>query len=49
MRSGSNLLPVHAQLTGSEVEFVKGIHEGVGMMLGDGAFGAKPILNTISI
>jgi hypothetical protein len=49
VRSGSNLLPVHAQLTGSEVGFVKGIPEGVGMMLGDGAFDAKPILNTISI
>jgi len=48
VRSGSTLLPVHAQLTGSEVEFVEGIHEGVGMMLGDGAFDAKPILNTIA-
>ena len=28
------------------VEFARGIHEGVGMMLGDGAFDAKPILNT---
>jgi hypothetical protein len=30
------------------VEFVKGIPEGVGVMLGDGAFNAKPVLNTIA-
>jgi len=46
MKSGSTLFPVHAKLTGSEVEFVKGIPEGIGFMLGDGAFDAKPVLNT---
>jgi len=44
---GSTLLPVHTKLTGSEVEFVKGIPEG-GFMLGDGVFDAKPVLNTIA-
>jgi hypothetical protein len=29
------------------VEFVKGIPEGLGFMLGDGVFDAKPVLNTI--
>jgi hypothetical protein len=48
VRGGETLFPVHAQPTGSEVEFVKGIPEGVGIMLGDGAFDAKPILNTIA-
>ena len=48
VRDGSALFPVHAQLTGSEVEFVKGIPDGVGFMFGDGAFDAKPVLNTIA-
>jgi hypothetical protein len=48
VRSSEALFPVHAQLTSSEVEFVKGIPEGGGIMLGDGAFNAKPILNTIA-
>jgi hypothetical protein len=48
VRSGETLLPVHAQLTGSEVEFAKGIPEGGGVMLGDGAFDAKPVLNIIA-
>jgi len=48
VRDGSALFPVHAQLTGSEVEFVRGIPDGVGFMLGDGAFDAKPVLNTIA-
>jgi hypothetical protein len=48
VRSGDALLPVHAQLTSSEVELVKGIPEGRGIMLGDGAFDAKPVLNTIA-
>jgi hypothetical protein len=30
------------------VEFVKVIPEGGGVMLGDGAFDAKPVLNTIA-
>jgi hypothetical protein len=47
VRSGDTLFPVHAQLTSSEVVFVKGIPEGRGIMLGDGAFDAKPVLNTI--
>jgi hypothetical protein len=47
VRSGDALFPVHAQLTSSEVEFVKGIPSGSGIMLGDGAFDAKPVLNTI--
>ena len=38
VRGGCMLFPVHAQLTGSEVEFVRGIPEGEGLMLGDGAF-----------
>jgi hypothetical protein len=42
VRSGDALLPVHAQLTSPEVEFVKGMPEGGGMMLGDGAFDARP-------
>jgi hypothetical protein len=48
VRSGSILLPANAQLTSSEVEFVKGIPEGGGIMLGDDAFDAKPALNTIT-
>jgi len=48
VRSGETLFLVHAQLTSSEVEFVKGIPEGGGIMLGDGAFDAKPVLNTIA-
>jgi hypothetical protein len=47
VKSGSTIFPVHAELTSSEVEFVRGIPEGVGFMLGDGAFDAKPVLNTI--
>jgi hypothetical protein len=30
------------------VEFVKGIPEGGGVMLGDGAFNARPILNAVA-
>jgi hypothetical protein len=48
VRGGETLFPVHAQLTSSEVEFVEGIPEGGGVMLGDGAFNAKPVLNTIA-
>jgi hypothetical protein len=48
VRSDDTLFPVHAQLTSSEVELVKGIPEGRGIMLGDGAFDAKPVLNTIA-
>jgi hypothetical protein len=48
VRGGEALFPVHAQPTGSEVEFVKGIPEGGGVMLGDRAFNAKPVLNTIA-
>jgi hypothetical protein len=48
VRSGDTLFPVHAQLTSSEVEFIKGIPEGGGIMLGDEAFDAKPVLNTIA-
>jgi hypothetical protein len=48
VRSGSTIFPVHAELTSSEVEFVRGISEGIGFMLGDGAFDAKPVLNTIA-
>jgi hypothetical protein len=47
VKSGDTLFPVHAQLTNSEVEFVKGMPEGRGIMLGDGAFDAKPVLNAI--
>jgi len=45
---GETLFPVHAKLTNSEMEFVKGIPEGGGIMLGDGAFDAKPVLNTLA-
>jgi hypothetical protein len=48
VRGGSALFPVHAKLTISEVEFVRGMPEGEGLMLGDGAFDAKPVLNTIA-
>jgi hypothetical protein len=48
VRSGDALFPVHAQLTSSEVELVKGVPEGRGIMLGDGAFDAKPVLNAIA-
>ena len=34
VRDGSALFPVHAQLTGSEVEFVKGIPEGSCLVMG---------------
>jgi hypothetical protein len=47
VRSGDALFPVHAQLTSSEVVFVKGVPEGRRIMLGDGAFDAKPVLNAI--
>jgi hypothetical protein len=47
VRVGHTLFPVHAKLTGSEVEFVKGIPGGGGVMLGDEAFDAKPVINTI--
>jgi hypothetical protein len=47
VRSGGTLFPVHAQLTSSEAEFTKGIPEGRGVMLGGGAFNAKPVLNTV--
>ena len=30
------------------MEFVKGMPEGVGVMLGDEAFNSKPVLNTIA-
>ena len=30
------------------MEFVKGIPEGGGVMLGDGAYDTKPVLNTIA-
>ena len=46
--SGYTLFPVHAQLTSSEVEFVKGIPEGGGIMLGGGEFDAKSALNTMA-
>jgi hypothetical protein len=42
VRSGDTLFPVHAQLTSSEVEFVKGIPEGGGIMLGDGHLTRSP-------
>jgi hypothetical protein len=42
------LFLIHAQLTCSEVEFVKGIPKGSDIMLGGGAFDAKPVLNTIA-
>jgi hypothetical protein len=42
VRGGSTLFPVHTRLTSSEVEFINGIPEGFGFMLGDGAFDAKP-------
>jgi hypothetical protein len=48
MRGGETLFPVHAQLTSSEVEFVKGIPEGGGVMLGDGAFNVRSILNAVA-
>ena len=48
MRCGETLFPVYAQLTSSKVEFVEGIPEGGGVMLGDGAFNAKSVLNTIA-
>jgi hypothetical protein len=35
------------KITNSEVEFVKDIPEGSGFMFADGAFDAKPVLNTI--
>jgi hypothetical protein len=48
VRSGETLFPVNAQLTSSEVEFLKGIAEGGGIILGDGAFNAQHVLNTIT-
>jgi len=48
VKGGGTLSPVHAKLTGSEVEFIKGIAGGVGFMFGDEAFDAKPVLNTIT-
>ena len=37
---------VHAKLTGSELEFIRGVFEG--FMLGDGAFDAKLLLNIMA-
>jgi hypothetical protein len=48
VRSSDALSPVHAQPMSSEAEFIKGIPTGSGIMLGDGAFDAKPVLNTIA-
>jgi hypothetical protein len=48
LRYAENLFSLHAQLTSSEVEFVKGIPEGGGVMLGDGAFNVRPILNAVA-
>ena len=42
----ATLFPVHAELTGSKAEFIRGIFEG--FMLGDGALDAKLLLNTIA-
>jgi hypothetical protein len=41
VKGGSTLFPVHAKLTGSAAEFIRGVFEG--FMLGDGAFDAKPV------
>jgi len=38
---GSTLLPVHAQLTCSDVEFVRDMLEGWGFTIGDGVFNAS--------
>jgi hypothetical protein len=42
------LFPIYAKITNSKVEFIKSIPKGSGFMFGDGAFDAKPVLNTIA-
>jgi hypothetical protein len=46
VRGDSALFPAHAKLTGSELEFIRGVFEG--FMLGDGAFDAKLLLNIMA-
>jgi hypothetical protein len=45
VRVGEALIPVYVDLTNSEEEFVAGIPEGRGLVLADGAFDAKKVLN----
>jgi len=45
---GDTLIPAQAQLTSSEVEFVKGILRMERIMREDGVFDAKPILHVIA-
>lgn len=47
-RGGETLFPVYARLKTPRVECVKGTPEGMGIILREGALGAKPILNTIA-
>jgi len=47
VRVGEALIPVHADLTTSEVEFVRNVPSGYGMAFADGAFDAKPVLNNL--
>ena len=41
------MIPVSADLTNSEVEFVSNIPHGKGIVLADGAFDARSVLNNI--
>jgi len=45
VRVGEALIPVYVDLTNSEEEFVAGIPEGRGLVLADGSFDAKKVLN----
>ena len=47
VRVGEALIPVSADLTNSEVEFVSNIPHGKGIVLADGAFDARSVLNNI--
>lgn len=47
VRVGEALIPVSADLTTSEVEFVRNIPSGYGLAFADGAFDAKAVLNDL--
>jgi hypothetical protein len=47
VRVSEALIPVSADLTTSEVEFVRNIPSGYGLALADGAFDAKAVLNDL--
>ncbi|ADC66042.1 hypothetical protein Ferp_1902 [Ferroglobus placidus DSM 10642] len=47
VRVGESLIPVYVDLMSSEEEFIRGIPEGKGFVLADGAFDTKKALNEL--